>query len=678
MGLDRNQWIGLGVISGLAYIIHKIMDDEPNYFSAESFEAEDSEESKVLRQIKEIIHDPSDLNTHEAFERIKYLMEEHGFATESFEAEVCPCGCAMKGCVCSSSCNGECLGAESEDEPVFGDWQEGVVMFADGSLVVKVVSFPAPDSDEFEGESMWVIVKKGNEYQGKGYLANQPHHSSLKYGTLIEYGEGTNTQKPVFKGFDETDIITEEQMLDPEFKGILRTTPDEYFDNEMQLFGDEDEELLESLNEMSRLYSIDDELWNEKMKGFEAESFKADDIYGVCPFCGYDAEAAVKYQMKQNDEELTDKEYDEEVKFYLYESHPDFCKPMQKYVEDNPNIFDADLGQDADTDRKKAQVLDKIMAWHDRMQLQSDSIAYELDRMDWMLENPDKDYDDYDDYAESFGAELNQKQLEALKRIREKRNKSSKKEDETKCPCGGDIVEALVCNHCLEVHRLYGAESFEADECSLHNCENNMVCDLCDCCEDHCFCGYCDNDKCYNSGLNATNNDYTPVGIDNLCEDGFCEWCHTTKSHPNLVNQGYVASPYCECHAFNAESFEAPYSDVACSKCGEKTNRGDWFNGGTSWACQPCQEKMKRENKGGECLLCKWREATEGEYERVVCVECSRYRTGRGQEEGYTEIDCGSCGNSLTATELMRCGGCGESMCGECPGDTQDCVGCAE
>ena len=280
--------------------------------------------------------------------------------------------------------------------------------------------------------------------------------------------------------------------------------------------------------------------------------------------------------------------------------------------------------------------------------------------------------------AESFGAELNQKQLEALKRIREKRNKSSEKEDETKCPCGGDIVEALVCNHCLEVHRLYGAESFEADECSLHNCENNMVCDLCDCCEDHCFCGYCDNDKCYNSGLNATNNDYTPVGIDNLCEDGFCEWCHTTKSHPNLVNQGYVASPYCECHAFNAESFEAPYSDVACSKCGEKTNRGDWFNGGTSWACQPCQEKMKRENKGGECLLCKWREATEGEYERVVCVECSRYRTGRGQEEGYTEIDCGSCGNSLTATELMRCGGCGESMCGECPGDTQDCVGCAE
>ena len=125
---------------------------------------------------------------------------------------------------------------------------------------------------------MWVIVKKGNEYQGKGYLVNHPHHSSLKYGTLIEYAEGTNTQKPVFKGFDETDIITEEQMLEPEFKGILRTTPNEYLENEMQLFGDEDEELLEIINEMGRLYSIDDELWNEKMKGFEAESFKADGI----------------------------------------------------------------------------------------------------------------------------------------------------------------------------------------------------------------------------------------------------------------------------------------------------------------------------------------------------------------------------------------------------------------
>tara|TARA_R100001082_G_scaffold93922_1_gene60768 strand:+ start:1290 stop:1529 length:240 start_codon:yes stop_codon:yes gene_type:complete len=44
---------------------------------------------------------------------------------------------------------------------------------------------------------------------------------------------------------------------------------------------------------------------------------------------------------------------------------------------------------------RKAMVLDKIIAWHERMQLQGEGIAHELDRMNWMLENPDKDYDDY-------------------------------------------------------------------------------------------------------------------------------------------------------------------------------------------------------------------------------------------------------------------------------------------
>jgi len=34
-------------------------------------------------------------------------------SAEGFEAEVCPCGCAMVGCVCSPSCKGECLGSES-------------------------------------------------------------------------------------------------------------------------------------------------------------------------------------------------------------------------------------------------------------------------------------------------------------------------------------------------------------------------------------------------------------------------------------------------------------------------------------------------------------------------------------------------------------------------------------
>ena len=43
------------------------------------------------------------------------------FEAEEFGAEVCPCGCAMKGCVCSSSCKGECLNAESFNaDPTMG------------------------------------------------------------------------------------------------------------------------------------------------------------------------------------------------------------------------------------------------------------------------------------------------------------------------------------------------------------------------------------------------------------------------------------------------------------------------------------------------------------------------------------------------------------------------------
>jgi len=41
-------------------------------------------------------------------------------------------------------------------------------------------------------------------------------------------------------------------------------------------------------------------------------------FYGVCPLCGYDAEEAVRYQSKQNDETLSPEEYAEEVDFYLH------------------------------------------------------------------------------------------------------------------------------------------------------------------------------------------------------------------------------------------------------------------------------------------------------------------------------------------------------------------------
>ena len=71
---------------------------------------------------------------------------------------------------------------------------------------------------------------------------------------------------------------------------------------------------------------------------------------------------------------------------------------------------DARLVADAPKLLAKSRVLDKIIAWHERNQLQGESIQYELDRINWMLENPDKDYDEYPytydgGFREGFGAE---------------------------------------------------------------------------------------------------------------------------------------------------------------------------------------------------------------------------------------------------------------------------------
>ena len=77
------------------------------------------------------------------------------------------------------------------------------------------------------------------------------------------------------------------------------------------------------------------------------------------------------------------------------------------------------------------------------------------------------------------------------------------------------------------------------------------------------------------------------------------------------------------------------------------------------------------------CLVCYDRPATTGSYERVVCDECETYRTGMGQSVGYTRVDCGSCGaGDILAIEMMRCSNCYDSMCSECPGEKQLCVGC--
>ena len=51
------------------------------------------------------------------------------------------------------------------------------------------------------------------------------------------------------------------------------------------------------------------------------------------------------------------------------------------------------------SDEVKARVLNKILLWHENMQLQSDEIADRMDRILWMLDNPDKDWEDWDSHA---------------------------------------------------------------------------------------------------------------------------------------------------------------------------------------------------------------------------------------------------------------------------------------
>ena len=79
-----------------------------------------------------------------------------------------------------------------------------------------------------------------------------------------------------------------------------------------------------------------------------------------------------------------------------------------------------------------------------------------------------------------------------------------------------------------------------------------------------------------------------------------------------------------------------------------------------------------------KCVVCKDKEATTGNMERVVCEDCARpRRTGAYGRNEPAMIDCGSCNaKSKTVMDLMRCDDCGEHMCDECPGDEALCVGC--
>ena len=86
----------------------------------------------------------------------------------------------------------------SEPRIVRGTWPSGVVEMDDGCIYVKVVSFPVTDDSGYAGESMWVILKDGDELNGTGYLNNEPSHSDIQCGSLIRFEGGTPELKPWF------------------------------------------------------------------------------------------------------------------------------------------------------------------------------------------------------------------------------------------------------------------------------------------------------------------------------------------------------------------------------------------------------------------------------------------------------------------------------------------------
>jgi len=86
----------------------------------------------------------------------------------------------------------------SEPQIVRGSWPHGVVEMGDGTIFVKVISFPVTDGSGYAGESMWVILTEGDEFNGVGTLNNQPNLSSIEQYSYIRFAGGTETTKPHF------------------------------------------------------------------------------------------------------------------------------------------------------------------------------------------------------------------------------------------------------------------------------------------------------------------------------------------------------------------------------------------------------------------------------------------------------------------------------------------------
>ena len=98
------------------------------------------------------------------------------------------------------------------EEPsiVRGTWMGGVVEFSNGDVFVKVITFPVTDDSGFSGESMWVILEEGNEFDGIGILDNDPIHSEIKSGSRIKFAGGTPHYKPHFVAVVEAETFEAE------------------------------------------------------------------------------------------------------------------------------------------------------------------------------------------------------------------------------------------------------------------------------------------------------------------------------------------------------------------------------------------------------------------------------------------------------------------------------------
>jgi len=78
----------------------------------------------------------------------------------------------------------------------------------DGNTYIKVIDFPSHKVVKL-GESMWVKITEGDENDGYGTIENEPMCSSLCSGDRIQYGNGTDENKPQFiKHFGQTPVDT--------------------------------------------------------------------------------------------------------------------------------------------------------------------------------------------------------------------------------------------------------------------------------------------------------------------------------------------------------------------------------------------------------------------------------------------------------------------------------------